>query len=417
MLGASPSQSEDHVPAHIKIAAAAAMSCIVIGAPPAHAAGPGCGAVVAKSTTLQRNLTNCPGDGLVIGADNLTLDLGGHTIDGTAAPATAGIRLAGHHGVRVQRGSLQEFGNGVLLDAADGNALLRVTVRRSFGRGIQLQNGSHGNRLEFDVSSDNGSSGFGLIASDRNVVTHATGTGNAFSGLQGFGASGNRVVGGTFRDNKTGVGLNEGSNGNLVAGNVLSDNTEPAVGIDGNDNVITGNRSDHDGWGISFSGDRNRIVANVVSNTRGCSDGDCGSGIDNSGGANNLVALNVVTGAVDQGIRFLEFEADGGPPVIGNVIRGNIVRDAGSDGIELQSRINEVTGHGTLKDNLVAGNLVTGSGHDGINVGRPANTVSGNVTLRNDVLGIEAVPGVIDGGGNRAFGNGDPRQCVIVACH
>ena len=74
----------------IKIEAATALSCIAIGAPPAHAAGPGCGAVVTKSTTLQRNLTNCPGDGFVIGADNLTLDLGRHTIDGTAPPATAG---------------------------------------------------------------------------------------------------------------------------------------------------------------------------------------------------------------------------------------------------------------------------------------------------------------------------------------
>lgn len=404
------------MPAHIKIAAAAAMSCIVIGAPPAHAAGPGCGAVVAKSTTLQRNLTNCPGDGLVIGADNLTLDLGGHTIDGTAVPATAGIRLAGHHGVRVQRGSLQEFGNGVLLDAADGNALLRVTVRRSFGRGIQLQNGSHGNRLEFDVSSDNGRSGFGLIASDRNVVTHATGTGNAFSGLQGFGASGNRVVGGTFRDNITGIGLNEGSNGNLVTGNVLSDNTEPAVGIDGNDNVITGNRSDHDGWGISFSGDRNRVVANVVTSTLGCSPDDCGTGIETSGGTGNLIAANLVSGTKDQGIRLREFEADGGPPTIGNVIRGNIVRDAGSDGIVLQDKTNDVTGHGTVKDNLVANNLVTGSGLDGINVNRPANTVSGNVALRNRVFGIEAVLGVIDGGGNHAFGNGNPAQCINIAC-
>jgi hypothetical protein len=59
---------------------------------------------------------------------------------------------------------------------------------------------------------------------------------------------------------------------------------------------------------------------------------------------------------------------------------------------------------------------LTDSGHDGINVNRPANTVSGNVALHNRALGIEAVPGVIDGGRNLAFGNGDPRQCLIVAC-
>src|SRR3954447_5773320 len=329
------------------------MSFIAIGAAPAQAAGPGCGSVVTTSTTLQRSLTNCPGDGLVIGADNLTLDLGGHTIDGTAVPATAGIRLAGHHGVTVQRGSLQEFGNGVLLDAAEGNALVRVSVTRSVGRGIQLQNGSDGNRLKFDSSSDNGSSGFGLIGSDTNVITHATGSNNAFSGLQGFGASGNRVLGGTFTANKTGIGLEEGSNGNLVTGNVLSGNTEPAVGSGGDDNSITGNRAEHNGWGIVFDGNRNQIVANVVTTTLGCSDGDCGTGIDTPGGAGNLVAYNLITDTDDQGIRLREFEAVGGQPTIGNLIRGNVVRHAGSDGIALQTDINDETGHGTIKDNVV----------------------------------------------------------------
>src|SRR4051812_21996440 len=73
-----------------RVAAAAAMGFIAIGAAPARAAEPACGSVVTKSTTLQRNLTNYPGDGLVIGADNLTLDLGSHTIEGTATSTTPG---------------------------------------------------------------------------------------------------------------------------------------------------------------------------------------------------------------------------------------------------------------------------------------------------------------------------------------
>jgi hypothetical protein len=34
----------------------------------------------------------------------------------------------------------------------------------------------------------------------------------------------------------------------------------------------------------------------------------------------------------------------------------------------------------------------------------------------NADLGIEAVPGVIDGGGNKASGNGNPLQCSNVFC-
>jgi hypothetical protein len=38
------------------------------------------------------------------------------------------------------------------------------------------------------------------------------------------------------------------------------------------------------------------------------------------------------------------------------------------------------------------------------------------MTERNADLGIEAVPGVTDGGGNRATGNGNPLQCVSITC-
>jgi large repetitive protein len=400
-----------------RIAAAAAMSSIAIGAPPAQAAGPACGAVVMKSTPLRTDLMNCPGDGLVIGADNLTLDLGGHTIDGNGTTEdAAGVRLAGHHGVTVEGGTLRDFDYGVLLDAADGNAVRHVTATHNFERGIQLQEGSDGNRVEFVAATGNGLAGIVVFGSDRNVISHATGSGNTFNGLTVAGSRGTRVVDSTFAGNTTGIGVVNGSSASVLAGNAISGSTEAALDIEGDDNVITRNRAEHNAWGISFGGDRNQIVANVVSGSFGCSPEDCGTGIETFGGSGNLIAFNVVTDTADQGIRLREFQADGGPPTIGNVIRGNIVRNAGSDGIVLQDKTNEVTGHGTVKGNLVTNNLVTGSGHDGINVNRPANTVSGNIAVRNDALGIEAVAGVIDGGGNVAFGNRDPRQCLRVAC-
>jgi len=39
-----------------------------------------------------------------------------------------------------------------------------------------------------------------------------------------------------------------------------------------------------------------------------------------------------------------------------------------------------------------------------------------NLALQNGDLGIAAVRSVIDGGGNQASGNGDPRQCTNIAC-
>jgi hypothetical protein len=64
----------------------------------------------------------------------------------------------------------------------------------------------------------------------------------------------------------------------------------------------------------------------------------------------------------------------------------------------------------------VKANVSSSNGDDGIDVDSPATTVTANLANDNADLGIEAVPGVTDGGGNRARGNGNPAQCVGVAC-
>ena len=50
-----------------------------------------CGDTITADTTLDSDLIDCPNNGIVIGADDITLDLNGHRIDGDGAPA-AGLR-------------------------------------------------------------------------------------------------------------------------------------------------------------------------------------------------------------------------------------------------------------------------------------------------------------------------------------
>jgi hypothetical protein len=64
----------------------------------------------------------------------------------------------------------------------------------------------------------------------------------------------------------------------------------------------------------------------------------------------------------------------------------------------------------------LTGNRAIRSGDDGIDVEEAATTTTRNTAVQNADLGIEAVLGVIDGGGNRAFGNGNPLQCLNVEC-
>jgi hypothetical protein len=68
------------------------------------------------------------------------------------------------------------------------------------------------------------------------------------------------------------------------------------------------------------------------------------------------------------------------------------------------------------RHNLFKRNVVTHAGDDGFDVEGRATKVTRNRAVRNGDLGIEAVRGVIDGGGNVARHNGDPRQCTHIAC-
>ena len=61
-------------------------------------------------------------------------------------------------------------------------------------------------------------------------------------------------------------------------------------------------------------------------------------------------------------------------------------------------------------------NVVTDSGDDGIDVDTPRAVITRNRANFNVDLGIEAEPGVTDGGGNKARGNGNPAQCLNVRC-
>ena len=117
------------------------------------------------------------------------------------------------------------------------------------------------------------------------------------------------------------------------------------------------------------------------------------------------------------------------------VVRHNVIADnSGSGLLALDSNTVRVAGNGALRNagdgihfggevtsSVAEGNVASGNGDDGIEVaefvvGEVPNTLARNLATFNGDLGIEAVAGTIDGGGNRAFGNGNPLQCLNITC-
>ena len=367
---------------------------LAFGADQARASHVGCAATISSDTKLDSDLTNCPGNGIVIGADDIELDLNGHTIDGDGVlgcddfyACDYGVdNTGGHHGVTIENGTIRDFATAVFVLEASDNRLRRLSASDNVLGGM-LVIASPGARFEDNSISANG------LATDQ-------------AGLIVFDSSEVRIVRNSVRDNGDIGMFLQGVDDSRVERNSVSGNPEAGVILDGNRNDVSGNRASKNGDGISVGGDSNTIVGNRVSDSFACPDG-CGAGIGSTGGTGNLIARNFVARASRAGIWIADFEQEGGLPEINNVVERNLIVDAEIDGVLVES---------TVTDTLLRRNVAIGAGDDGIDVDSTTTSLLGNTANANGDLGIEAVAGVTDLGGNTASGNGNPLQCQNVFC-
>jgi hypothetical protein len=154
------------------VCACLAVATVLVVAAPANAAQIHCGSTITKSTKLTHDVTGCPGVGLRIGADGITLDLDGHTVAAAAKrnPKAHGILNEGHDRVTIRGGVVRGFGAyGVRLSHADRNVVTGMEMDANF-------------------------TGIGLFESDRGLVSGNVMTGSRFVGTNLTGGARNRVV-------------------------------------------------------------------------------------------------------------------------------------------------------------------------------------------------------------------------------
>ena len=225
-----------------------------------------CGTVITRSTTLTADVGPCPGDGLIIGANNVVLNLNGHTLSGTGGSSgvTAGIRLPMRTGVQIlggsaggSKGTVTGFAAGVFLGGGSNNLVQGLTVRDNIGPtsdapdaylgdGIVLFR-SASNRILDNLVQHNGPyDGIGVLGVPSNGNTiqnndvtdtvgvpfnvNFTGTGIVLSSILDEGGHAilsiydNKVQNNRVRRN-TGSGVTNASNvRGVITGNVVQDN-------------------------------------------------------------------------------------------------------------------------------------------------------------------------------------------------
>jgi parallel beta-helix repeat protein len=361
---------------------------LAIGGGQALAAQVKCGDTITTNTKLHKDLINCPNNGIVIGADDITLDLNGHLVDGDGTPTAGcdaatefcdeGLVALGHDGLTIKHGRVHEFADGVAVGRARHARLLRLSSSRNTFFGIVL------------------------FRAARSLVRNSSGNRNPppeGDGMGLFASHRVRVLNSSFKHNaQPGIHVAFDSNNNLIMGNVISRN-DPGIALERADrNRVRRNRFVGNGASVLIvPGSRNVISRNRILR------GDSGIGIE--GGRGNLVARNILVRPRRTGV-YLAIQH---PPIGGtnNVVRRNLVKGSGGDGFLVRQEDHR---------SLLKHNVAKRAGDDGFDVRSRSTTLTKNQAVHNNDLGIEAVPSVIDGGGNKAHGNGDPRQCTNVVC-
>ena len=176
-----------------------------------------CGSVITQDTTLTRDL-NCPGNGLVVAASGVTVDLNGYTISSSEAGRTAADRMTNFDG-----------NSGILVSNADHVSIVGLGKIVGFSRGIAFIGSSNG--MVEDVAIRDNDAGLYMSGSDRNQISRNSIDDNGVAAV--FETSNEGIVAfNQIIQNKDNGLLFQGSDRNVVAGNNIYDNGANGVKFD-----------------------------------------------------------------------------------------------------------------------------------------------------------------------------------------
>ena len=232
-----------------------------------------CGATITADFRLDNDLS-CPGDALTIGADDITVDLHGHTISGAGVGVGITIRL--RRGVSIKGGTIRGFVTGIF--AAQSNDIVIKNGRFTDNREAIFLNGTSGSVVKSNIAWENQLRGImlrptasGLVSTDNVVMANELADnpsgilvfgqpGNTLKGnsitrstvaaidLTGGGATGPTIKENILTSSAAGIRFGTGWTGNEVHGNTIAFNVcgllGPTAGNTIKDNVFTANTTD-----------------------------------------------------------------------------------------------------------------------------------------------------------------------------
>lgn len=400
-----------------------------------------CDDVITEDTVLAADLT-CAGNGLTIAADDVTLDLAGHTI--TGSDTGTGIIIATGSATLLD-GTIQEFATGIL-SSANSIDISRINLRANNPAGNALDLSGTGDR-NFTITDSNIQWNGSIFTGSRFAATNLGSVTIVRTGISGgttigIGSGDFSITDSTLTDVQLDVRLLSPAvttDGTLnLVGNTLTRSRIEVQGVRGTlrRNQISGSGSAVGGSAVwVVTSDDFQIIENMFTATGGISVGWFGKWTPNrirfAGNtfrADGGISIDSAREVDISGNTFLGGGAGVWIPKPGVAdlrVSGNVFRNNGSAGLYWAG----TNGSGEIVDNIFENNGHDSSGftdpggsaaNDGLHiyiVVPPGSSivVARNHTSDNADFGIEAAPlGVQDGGGNTSIG--DPNGCLGVQC-
>jgi parallel beta-helix repeat protein len=211
-----------------------------------------CGATIVLDLRLEEDLT-CSGDGLIVGQDDIKINLNGHTIRGGGTGI--GITVRGRSNVDVYGGTVRGFLTGIMIATSTGVVIKDNGFTQN--REAVFLAGAVGNTIKSNAAWQN---------TQRGIMIRPTGSGVL--------STGNVVVDNVLTSNPSGI-LVFGQPNNTIKANTISQSTVAGLDLTGggaSGNIFKDNLLMNSAAGIKFGAgwtDNNFVANRLLTNTCG----------------------------------------------------------------------------------------------------------------------------------------------------
>ncbi len=236
-----------------------------------------CGDTITTDTKLTKNLLNCSGNGLIIGASGITLNLNGKQITGQGNGD--GIVVENVSDVVIRGGTVRNFGLLIFIRNSSNVRINHMSIRNADGTGIRIFGGSNvevrRSRIQdLSFSGINVSNSPGFVLRNSRIINVGTGDGlngcGGGNGVSVFLSDDAEILNNLFkRISRAGILFVASLDGSISFNTIIDTTSRPcsldfgALSLDGGSDrtVVSRNRIErnHD-FGIGLSNVRNAEI-------------------------------------------------------------------------------------------------------------------------------------------------------------